>query len=346
MAIPTTPNNFLVSPGNGQVYLAWNSVLGSTSASTGVPVSSTGQYDVLRSLDNLNFSLVTSINSNSYYDIAGVPGGPSTAIVYYYAVRANGNSGQSTQTASVATTVVNPGQTTLGAVRLAAQQRADLINNEFITTQEWNDYINHSYYELYDILVQVYGDEYFVAVPYTFTTDGRVPGLYSLPINMYKLMGVDLSLNSSDNSAWISLKKFTFLSRNRYIYANTNANALGFPQPGYRLIGNQIDFIPPSQSNQQMRLWYIPRAVLLQSDSDVLDGISGWDEYVIVDAAIKAMQKEESDVSVLMAQKQALLKRIESASSNRDVGQPEGVTDIRRLEGGWFDGDGPLGGGW
>ena len=68
-----------------------------------------------------------------------------------------------------------------------------------------------------------------------------------------------------------------------------------------------------------------------------------WSEYVIVDAAIKASQKEESDVSILMQQKMALIKRIEDSAMNRDVGQPDRISDTRNSTGygggGWgFDG--------
>lgn len=339
MAIPNVPANLLVTPGNGQVYLKWSATLGATSASTGTSPGSTGQYDICRSEDGLNFPLLTSINSTQYYDT------PSTGIVYYYSVRANGNSGQSNLSESIATTVINFGQTTLGAVRLAAQQRADMVNNGFVSTQEWNDYINHSYTELYDILVQTYGDEYFVANPYQFLTDARVPALYDLPNNIYKLMGVDLAV-VKNNSAWLTLKKFSFISRNRDIYGNTTVSSLGTLNLQYRLVGQKIEFVPNPQANQQVQLWFIPRPISLLADSDVLDGISGWDEYVIVDAAIKALQKEESDVTVLISQKMALLKRIEAAAANRDVGQSESVSDVRRLDGGYGDptGDGPIGG--
>lgn len=345
MSIPNIPTNFLVSPGNGQVYLKWDAQIGATSASTAVSAPSTGAYDILRSTDNLNFSVLTSINQVAYYDQ------PSTGIVFYYSIRANGNSGQGQQCPSIATTVVNQGQTTLGAVRLAAQQRADMVNNGFVTNQEWNDYINHSYTELYDILIQTYGDEYYVANPFSFQTDGRSPGLYALPNDHYKLLGVDLGLGTtaaaSNPNGWLTLKKFSFISRNRYIFGNVPISFLGLLGLRYRLVGNQIEFIPQPASNQTIRLWYIPRPTTLLADSDVLDGISGWDEYVIVDAAIKAMQKEESDVSVLMAQKQALMTRITAAANNRDAGEPEVASDLRRLDGGsWSDpyGDGPMGG--
>lgn len=348
MGIPNIPTNFSAVPGAAassglipQVYLRWDAQVGATSASTGVSLPSTGAYDVLRSLDNLNFSVLTSINQNFYYDQSA-----STGVDYFYSVRANGNSGQSGQCLSLQVAVAPFGKTTLGAVRLAAQQRADMIENDFVTKSEWNDYINHSYTELYDILVQVYGDEYFMASPFLFQTDGRIPALYPLPPDFYKLMGIDLGLGTvttNNPNGWLTLKKFSFISRNRYLFGNVPANYLGMSGLRYRLEGNYVEFIPQPAANQTVRLRYIPRPTYLLADSDILDGISGWDEYVIVDSAIKAMQKEESDVSILMAQKMALLKRIEAAASNRDAGEPECVSDIRRMNGNFWD-DGPIGG--
>lgn len=350
MAIPNIPTNFSAAPGSlassGVVYLRWDAQLGATSASTACPAPSTGAYDILRSQDNLNFSVLTSINQNAYYDSSA-----STGQIYFYSVRANGNSGQGAQCQSIQISVANKGQTTLGAVRLAAQQRADMINNDFVTKQEWNDYINHSYTELYDILVQVYADDYYLAAPLSFVTDGRNPAFYPLPSDFYKLMGVDLALGTqvglANPNGWLTLKKFTFISRNRYVFGNVPTSFLGFNNLRYRIEGNYLEFIPQPAGNQTIRLRYIPRPTTLLADSDILDGISGWDEYVIVDAAIKAMQKEESDVSVLMVQKQALLTRITAAASNRDAGEPESVSDVRGLNGqGWGGpyGDGGIGG--
>jgi hypothetical protein len=74
----------------------------------------------------------------------------------------------------------------------------------------------------------------------------------------------------------------------------------------------------------------------LSADSDVLNDVNQYVEYVIVDAAIKMMQKEESDVSVLMLQKQALTKRIQEAAQNRDAGEPESVSDIYADNNEWW----------
>jgi hypothetical protein len=351
MSIPNIPTNFYATPGSiatsGVAYLRWDAQIGATSASSAVTAPSTGAYDVLRSTDNLNFSVLTSINQNFYYDTAA-----STGVIYYYSVRANGNSGQSQQASALQLSVANQGQTTLGAVRLAAQQRADMINSNFVTIQEWNDYISHSYTELYDILVQVYADAYYQAPFYSFQTDGRYPGLYPLPNDVYKLLGVDLAIGTqspgpASPNGYLTLKKFMYGERNRYVYGNVPVSFLGLLGLRYRLEGQSLEFIPQPSANQTIRLRYIPRPNTLMADSDVLDGISGWDEYVIVDAAIKAMQKEESDVTILIGQKMALMKRIEAAAANRDAGEPERVTDVRGLDGGSWEsgyGDGPIGG--
>lgn len=337
MPIPNVPADFLVQPGNGQVYLSWSPSVGAVAASTGVPVSSSGAYDILRSVDGgVNYSLLTSINTNQYYD------SPSTGLVLFYEVRANGNSGQSSPSTPIGVTSLNFGQASLGSIRLAAQQRADMVNNDFVTKQEWNDYINKSYTELYDILVQTYGDEYYVATPFTISFDSRNPPLYNLPSNIYKLLGVDLRVNTNQ---FITLRKFTFAERNQFQYGNTAAWVNGGMSIKYRLVGNQIEFNITSGS-QAARLWYVPRPITLLADFDILDGVSGWEEYIVTDAAIKAMQKEESDVSILMAQKQALLTRITAAANNRDAGMPECATDVQRLNGlfgsnGWND---PYGG--
>lgn len=72
--------------------------------------------------------------------------------------------------------------------------------------------------------------------------------------------------------------------------------------------------------------------ILAWRDDTILQGISGWEELVIIEAAIRANIKEESDFSGLMQQKQAVLRRITDSAPNRDAGQPPCVTDSLALE--------------
>lgn len=231
---------------------------------------------------------------------------------------------------------------TLAEVRLAARQRADMENSQFVADSEWNQLIAQSYFELYDLLVQKYGNDYFVAEPVTITADGTsdrfsLPNgtLYSSAPAFYKVLGVDVKIsNTADN--YVALKNFTFADRNRLqsAYVPEPYGSSGYR---YRVTGDKLWISPRAQSGQQFRLWYVPRLTPPTADASTLDGISGWTEYVIVDAAIKALQKEESDVSVLLAQKVALIRRIEAAAENRDAANPQRVTDTSD-EGGWGDG--------
>ncbi len=300
-------------------------------------------YDVQRSSDGgVTYSSIATPAAPSYLDVA-----VTTGTLYYYKVAAVNASGTGAYTAIQTVIPTTSGEMSLGQVRLAAQQRADRVNSQFVTLPEWNSYINQSYFELYDLLCTVYED-YFLAPAILFQTDGttfqyplpngvntfqNAAGQTVTPDPFYKLRGVDLALQTSRN-AFVTIDKFNFGDRNRFVYPNTASTIYGVFNLRYRLMGNQIEFIPTPSAGQLIRLWYIPRLTELLQDTDILDGISGWTEYVITDAAIKALQKEESDVSVLAAQKMMLIKRIEESAMNRDVGQPDTITDVRR-NGGW-----------
>lgn len=215
---------------------------------------------------------------------------------------------------------------TLSQLRTAVRQRADMENTTFVSDSELDSYINQSYFELYDLLITLYED-YYVNAPYIFQTDG-VTQQYPLPSDFYKLIGVDLGL-TGNNNAWVTIRKFDFISRNRYVYPQLANTYLGVFNLRYRLVGNTLMFIPVPSGAQYIRMWYIPRLTTLVAPTDTCDGISGWTEYIICDAAIKCLQKEESDCSLLMAQKAALLKRIEDSGMNRDAGQPDSISNVR-----------------
>lgn len=190
--------------------------------------------------------------------------------------------------------------TTLFQLRERAKSESDNVGQGFVSDAEWNEFIGQSYLELYGLVTEAYGNDYNVQSPntgYTFTTDG-VNQFFALPTNFFKLLGVDLQITGSAGN-WVSLKPFTFGERNS--------------------LSNWNSSIP--MAGQVIRLFYVPKATLPVLDNDTIEGVNGWEEYVVVDAAIKAMAKEESDVSVLMARKKALIARLNSETQNRDSGE-------------------------
>ena len=184
-----------------------------------------------------------------------------------------------------------------------------MVNSSFVSTAEWTNYINGSYQELYGLLVTAFED-YYVATPYEFTTDGTNQN-YALPSSpaMFKLLGVDLQVQASQ--LWATVKPFTVLERNSLGLINT----------------------PIPMAGQTLRLWYVPVVTVLSGDSDVtVDIVNGWEEYIVIDAAMKAMAKEESDIGALAMRKAAMKERLDGEAQNRDAGSPARINDVYRVQ--------------
>jgi hypothetical protein len=351
MAAPGVPNNFYVQQGNRQVYLSWDITAGATS------------YIVQRSTDGVNYSTIATVVVNNYLDTAVTAG-----IQYFYQVAANnGVTGLYTSAQSIIPTPT--AEMSLGQLRLMSQQRADRVGSNFVTLPEWNSFINQAMYELYDLLITA-DEEYFVATPAQWTSqsaNGSQTYLYPLPDGsttftngitgnttfiappFYKLKGVDLALNSAQN-AWVTVNKFNFIDRNRFVYPNTASTIYGVFNLQYRLLGSNIELIPTPSAGQSLRIWYIPRLPQLLMDTDITStGISGWNQYIIIRAAKYALDKEESDTSKLDQELVFLKQRIEETAVNRDTGQPDRISDVRQngqwgsMQGGYGNG-GPIGG--
>lgn len=195
---------------------------------------------------------------------------------------------------------------TLATIRTACKYESDNVGQSYISDSEWTYYINASYQELYGKIVESFGNDYFTQTPssgYTFSTDG-VNQLFALPADFFKLLGVDLQIASPNY--FVSLKPFAMSERNKLSITNTLTPMAG----------------------QTIRLLYVPRATQLVADTDAMDGVNGWEEFIIVDACIKALAKEESDVSVFMARKQALEARLASEIENRDASGATVVADV------------------
>lgn len=344
MAVPGTPSQFYVQTANRQNLVSWSQVAGATS------------YQVNRSLDNVTFAPLATVSGSplatSYLDTSVTVGNQ-----YWYQVAAVNGSGTGNYTQSQSIIPAPTGEMSLGAIRLASQQTADRVNSQFVTLPEWNSFINLAMYELYDLLITVYED-YYVADPILFSTNGN-SAQYPLPDGVltftngvtgnsgfvappfYKILGLDLSIQSSNNGK-VTVNKFNFIDRNRFVYPNTASTIYGVFNCQYRVMGSNIQFIPIPSGNQTFGIWYIPRLKELLQDTDLTStGISGWLRYVIVRAAKYALDKEESDTTMLTQELLFLKGRIEESASNRDAGQPDKISDTRSGNGWYNNGFGP-----
>ncbi len=328
-ALTSTPQNLVITTGNGQIYLTWQQVVGATGYT--VQRSTTGIVGSFTTIDS-------SVAVPNYLDTSVTPG-----VEYWYQVSSN-NSGGTSNFATLGTnnlplTIVPclPGQINLGYLRYMSKLRADKLMSEFVTDDEWNFNINQSMKKLYDILVTKFGDKYFLAPPIQFFTNGTEA--YPLPNGqnyggapaLYKLAGVDCGINASNNE-WFTLPKFNWIDRNRYSTLQLAGTVQSIYGLAYCDFGNTLYFIPLPTNAQTIQLWYIPIVTELLQDTDMMPfSISGWSELVIIDAAIKALVKEESyeQAAALANERQIMVDRIETTAANRDVGQPNTVSNTR-----------------
>lgn len=204
-----------------------------------------------------------------------------------------------------------------------ARYRANMENTQFVTDSEITDYVNSSIAELHDLLISSSESEYKVTSTTFVTTSTDTYALATVAADFYKLKGVDYQLS---NDQWVTLRPFNFNERNRN--HNITYNYLNQPDIRYRIVGNNFVFSHIPDSGKTIRLWYIPVAVKLVNGTDTLDDLNQFYEYVVTDTAIKMLLKEESDISVQMALKADLKKRIEAMSRNRDMGNPQSISDI------------------
>lgn len=207
-----------------------------------------------------------------------------------------------------------------GTLETRARVRADMENSSFIT--DWTPWINAAADELYDLLVRKFNDRFVTS--YAFSTVAGTES-YPLPADFYGLRGVDLQV---DGVHWQTLKPFNFANRN----ALRNAPAAHLPwhtNARYWLKGSVLTILPVPSSIIAATLWYIPARPQMADTSDSFDfGPGGWEEYVVIDAAIRALAKEESDTSQLMAEKAAIIDRINRSAANRDAGTPRTAQDV------------------
>ena len=217
----------------------------------------------------------------------------------------------------------------LAELRTRSLEHADMISGSFVGGatdggDELRRYINASAAELHGILTLRFEDQFVDPSPTTFSLTGSA-NTYSLPSDFLKLRGLDYDVGGE----WRPVHSFQWEERGRF----TSGGAVTRRRLNrrYRIMGSSLYLVPATDCAGDYSFHYCPRFTKLVAETDELpDGMvqGGWDEYIVVDAAIKMGLKEETDVSGLMAQKRALIERVEREAANRDASEQETIADV------------------
>jgi hypothetical protein len=209
--------------------------------------------------------------------------------------------------------------------------KADMVHSKHIDDTDILNLMNNSYPKLRDRLLKAYGSDFLITTPTNITLVAGT-GDYDLDAlipTFYKPAGFDILVSGTgtNDSDWKEMKKFMFNERNTLTSWSGN-------YAKYRLRGNMLWIKPTPTSSGTVRVWFVPRTPTLAAGSS-FDGYDGWEEFLYLDVAITMLNIEESDPSVLMAERKKFEDDLESAVSNRDIGAPEKVQDVRD----WDDDD-------
>lgn len=220
---------------------------------------------------------------------------------------------------------------TLTLLRDEVRQRADI---EAATTAfpdtELTRYINQSIARLHR---KVHREFPGLIVTSTTITTASGTETYALPAGFYALVGrpeVDLGGPNPQQ-----MKRWEWSERTSYLY--TTGWSWNWPV-AYRLHGaDTISFLPVPAGVHSVTVYYSPIPTDLSGDSDTYDGRSGWEEWVILDAAIKVATKEEQDTSDLRAERAEHWDEIAKDLAMVDRGGPPRVQDVQSgyAEWGW-----------
>ncbi len=215
---------------------------------------------------------------------------------------------------------------TLAQLRTRVRERADMENSEFCSDAEINRYISASHAELYDILVNADPERYMREQ--TITGDGSTKD-FAVASDYYGTIGVDYLIDTGQH---VELRRAFGREINRFHHTVSSQGLVWHPIYNTTTPTTPMLRILPPPESGTYRHRYTVSPSDLTTDADIVDGVSGWEEYIVLDAAMKCLEKEESPTGALERKKLALVQRIEIMAESRNLAEAGHVIDVRREE--------------
>lgn len=212
---------------------------------------------------------------------------------------------------------------TLADLTTHVRQRADMENGKFVSDDEIKHYLNDEIADLYAKMVNINDGKLFGTVSPELTSIGD--NSYQLPTDFMRL--VDVNINTG--SRWVpayeadAQEYYQLLTRQytgdhdvRY-YLHLNST-----QGRYEL------FMFPAKAVANIGVRYVPEAPLLSITTDTLKWPSNWHEPCVAGAAAKCLNKEESDPTALMMERDRGHARVLKDIRTQSVAEVQTLRDL------------------
>lgn len=184
-----------------------------------------------------------------------------------------------------------------------------MVGSTFVTDAEIQEYVEGSFGDLFDLIIESNGTRHWIATTSTQSTIAGVAAytdltvLPSQPAPIYKVIGVDIQWDG----VWRTLRPVQAHDWN--VDEDGPGGWHDWREVGYffyqaatltdvtEVTGLQqvIRFTPTPQGVHSFRVRFVPYPNdWSAAPTTFLQGYSGWDEYIVADAAAKCLEKEES----------------------------------------------------
>lgn len=218
------------------------------------------------------------------------------------------------------------------------RQRSDneYTDGEFVTDAELLILANRSRKYLFGMLVEA-GQHTVAETITTLTVDGSLN--YALPDDCFSVSGVF----RQENGEYVRLR--------RHDMRTMPADTVKDVAVTYRTHGSLEDSVielNPRVDTGTYKVRYVGVPTDFTATTDEMDGVLGWEEWVVLDVAIDILNKEGlfEAADRLKGRHDVMSARIQAMASERDMLENGGVEDVRRRrDNSLFDVDGFLPGG-
>jgi hypothetical protein len=220
--------------------------------------------------------------------------------------------------------------TTLTQFIARSRELADMVNSSFVTDTADSLYyfINEGIRRLHELVVESFSGDYFEQ---STTVTGSGVTDYDLPADFFKLLEVDIGNNGAVQPV------LPYVRQERNVYRNASVGAYTAPYR-YKLTYNStsklsaIRILPALPTGVVLTIRYVPEALTLAAGSDSVNYPNNWqDRFVPLYAAIRCLQKEESDYGALQAELQKVEGDIRKAAELRDATGPDQAVDMEMV---------------
>lgn len=213
----------------------------------------------------------------------------------------------------------------LADIRTRALSLADFQPNGFISKDDIDSWINDSCEALYGKMIEK--DQFRFEAEHPISIVAGTSD-YPLPARFYKLNGVDIRLNASDE--WCTITPYVNAERNRFnqrrVWNLRDRDAIR-----YQLRGSVVRLTPTPSGAYSGRLLYVPTLAQLEDDSDTVPAgfPPAFVRWVVHDVAVKCKIKAEDDAAAIALDRDSIGASLLSEMKERTLDEPMYIADVR-----------------